>query len=84
MHRDEERDCSVKKCAAATKVDAAERKTHCLKTKCDAAGDMVTSVGDEHGHCRWRAPRSKSKVQTDQAGGVGRVTRGKPPVSEEG
>jgi uncharacterized protein YdbL (DUF1318 family) len=50
--RDEERACSLKNCAAATRINAAERKTHCWKTKCDAAEDMAKSVGDVHGRRR--------------------------------
>jgi hypothetical protein len=66
--RDEERACSVKKCAAATKIDAAESRPHCLKYKCDAADDVVTNVGDLRGRRRWRAPHSTREVWTDQAG----------------
>jgi hypothetical protein len=66
--RDEERVCSVKMREAASKINAAENKTHCLKTICDAADNVVTYVGDVDGRRRWRAPHSKSKVRTNQAG----------------
>jgi hypothetical protein len=70
-----------KKCAAATKMNAADSKTHCLKAKCDAAGDMAVCAGYMCGGRRWRAPHSISKARTDQAGGAPRVTLGKPPAS---